>query len=47
MKKYLTIEGYANKEGITERTVYNRINSGKLKTKKIKSLTLIEIENEL
>jgi len=39
----ITPEEYALKEGISLKTVYNWINSGKLKSKKLFKKTLIKV----
>jgi hypothetical protein len=41
-KKYFEISEYAKSEGVTIQTVYNRINSDALKTKKLLGKVLIE-----
>lgn len=43
--KHMLIKDFAEKHNVSERTVYNRIKSGELKTKKLGSLTLIKIEH--
>ena len=43
---YLTVKQYAAKYGIVEKTVYNRIESGKIKKERIKkvlNVTLIKV----
>ncbi len=45
--KHILIKDYADRNKISERTVYNYIKDGKLKTKKLGSLTLIQVEDEL
>ena len=41
-KKYFEISEYAKSEGVTVQTVYNRINSDQVKTKKLLGKLLIE-----
>lgn len=41
-KRYYEIPEYAHLEGVTVQTVYNRINAGTLKTKKLLGKVLIE-----
>lgn len=43
----MLIKDYADKHKISERTVYNHIKAEKLKTKKIGSLTLIIVEDDI
>jgi hypothetical protein len=42
-KKYFEISEYAKSEGVTIQTVYNRINSDQIKTKKLLGKVLIEL----
>jgi len=42
-KKYMEIKEYANKYGVSLKTVYNWIKAGKVKTKKMLNAQLIEI----
>jgi predicted DNA-binding transcriptional regulator AlpA len=45
-EKFMTVKDYAAKFSITEKTVYNRIKSGKIppeKTKKILNITLVKV----
>jgi len=43
---YITVKDYADKFGITEKTVYNRIKNGKISNDRIKTvlnITLIKV----
>ena len=43
-EKYLTVKNYATKHGVTEKTVYNWIDSGKItkqSVKKVLNTTLV------
>ena len=40
---YITVKDYAKKHGISLKTVYNKIDRGELKTKKVLSTTLIQV----
>ena len=42
-KKYIDLKDYAKREGVTLQTVYNRIKSGDLKTKKILDKQFVEL----
>lgn len=41
--KYMTVKDYADKFGITVQTVYNKIKSKELQTKKILHTTLVKV----
>lgn len=41
--KYMTVKDYADKFGITVQTVYNKIKSKELETKKILHTTLVKV----
>jgi|11BtaG_2_1085332.scaffolds.fasta_scaffold07330_2 predicted DNA-binding transcriptional regulator AlpA len=42
-KKYVSIDDYAKLKDISRKTVYNKINDGKVKTKKILNRQFIEL----
>lgn len=42
-KKYVSIDDYAKLKDISRKTVYNRINENKIKTKKILNRQFIEL----
>jgi len=42
-KKYITIKDYAEKEGITVKTVYNRIEKGIIPKNRIKKVLNIQL----
>ncbi len=43
IKKFQTVQEYAVAKEITVQAVYKRIKSGKIKTRKVGTLTLIDI----
>jgi predicted DNA-binding transcriptional regulator AlpA len=42
-KKYMTVKEYATRFSLNQKTVYNKIERGEIKTKKVLNTTLVEV----